>query len=189
MFLFPNFRLGTQCPRNFRFAWLSVPAAKQKLPGSAFPNGNLGTRPNQDPACVIVMPDERHNLHPHEAAIIDSFILGERRERYRLKLASPRERSRFLDRLNHCRDIDARFATDLDGNADAVDELRRRGAPQTCYVLSSALTIDGQTLPLDEAVARAQHAGWGTILSCIAGRIAFFYDEEGQRRMILHRTG
>jgi hypothetical protein len=30
-------------------------------------------------------------------------------------------------------------------------------------------------------------AGWGTIISCIPGELAYYYDEEGERRAILER--
>ena len=134
------------------------------------------------------MPDEQHKLHLHETAFVDSFILPERRERYRLKLASPQNRRRFVDRLNHCCDIDPRYARLLDGGDDAVDALRRHGASTDCYVISSAMEIDGRTLPLAEAVSLAPLYGWGTIASCIPGRLAYYYDEGGARRMILQRT-
>ena len=30
--------------------------------------------------------------------------------------------------------------------------------------------------------------GWGTIVSCLPGRLAYYYDEEGARRMLLERA-
>ena len=93
----------------------------------------------------------------------------------------------MLDRLNHWRDFDERYARLLPSNADVAAELRRRGAPATCYVLSDTAEIDGHTLKLEDAVSAAEAGGWGTILSCIAGKLAFFYDECGERRMVLER--
>jgi hypothetical protein len=93
----------------------------------------------------------------------------------------------MLDRLNHCQDLDVRFAVPLPSNADVVAMLRSRGAPATCYVLSATASIDGQVLPLAEAISAAEFGGWGTILTCLPGRLAYYYDECGARRMLLER--
>ena len=93
----------------------------------------------------------------------------------------------MLDRLNHCLDIDERYATVLRSNANVVALLRSHGAKKTCYVLSCAKDLDGKTLPVDEAVSAASLGGWGTIISCIPGRLAYYYGECGERRMLLER--
>lgn len=124
-----------------------------------------------------------------EEAIIRAFITPPRRKRWLESLASAKRRARMLDRLNHCRDLDERYATLLPSNTDVVALLRSRGAPDACYVLSCTKEIDGQTLPLDEAVWAAEMGGWGTILSCIVGQLGYYYDEGGtQRRMLLERA-
>jgi hypothetical protein len=128
-------------------------------------------------------------MHPDEEATIRAFILPARRARWLGCLASPRRRGAFLDRLNHCQDIDGRYAAPLPSNTDVVALLRSHGAPATCYVLSCAEAIDGRERPLAEAVREAQAAGWGTILSCVPGRLAYYYDECGDRRMLLRRPG
>ncbi len=102
-------------------------------------------------------------------------------------LASDKRRVRMLDRLNHCRDLDERYTTVLPPAANVLELLRSRGAPTTCYVLSDTKEIDGRELPLDEALSATELAGWGTIISCISGRLAFYYDERGARRMLLER--
>jgi hypothetical protein len=93
----------------------------------------------------------------------------------------------MLDRLNHCRDFDNRFLTPLPSNTDVVALLRSRGAPATCYVLSCTEQIDEQDMELENAVSKAEQGGWGTIIGCIPGRLAYYYDECGERRMILER--
>ncbi|HUG90964.1 MAG TPA: hypothetical protein VML55_09030 [Planctomycetaceae bacterium] len=65
--------------------------------------------------------------------------------------------------------------------------LRQRGAPEMCYVISCTSEIDGQRLALEEAIERMQAGGWGTLISCIPGTLACYYDECGERRMILER--
>ncbi len=127
-------------------------------------------------------------MHPHEESIIRSFIKPARRARWLDSLATAKRRVRILDRLNHCQDIDERYATLLVSNAMVVDLLKARGAPALCYVLSSGpVKLDGQELPLAEAVEQITAAGWGTIIGCLPGKLAYYYDECGERRMLLER--
>lgn len=64
-----------------------------------------------------------------EEAIIRAFITLARRIRWLESLASAKRRARMLDCLNHCRDLDERYATLLPSNTDVVALLRSRGAP------------------------------------------------------------
>jgi len=127
-------------------------------------------------------------MHPHEEATIRAFVTPPRRPRWLESLACAKRRRRFLDRLNHCRDLDERYATPLPSNADVVAILKAHGAPATCYVLSNTAALDARELPLVEAVAETASGGWGTIISCLPGRLAYYYDECGERRMLLKRA-
>ncbi len=126
-------------------------------------------------------------MQADDDAIIDAFIASNRRERWRTSLRDRSRRRAMLDHLNHCRDIDSLYATPLPSNADVASILRGRGAPAACYVLSDTAELDGQTLPLAKAVQAAEQGGWGTILSCLAGRLGYYYDECGERRLLLER--
>lgn len=126
-------------------------------------------------------------MHPAEEATIQAFIDPARRPRWLEFLASSKHRRRFLDRLNHCRDLDERFATHLASNADVVAILKASGAPPTCHVISDTEALDGREMLLSEAIKEAQFAGWGTIISCLPGRLAYYYDECGERRIMLER--
>jgi hypothetical protein len=128
-------------------------------------------------------------MHPHEQATIRAFIAPARRARWLELLASARRRRPFLGRLNHCPDIDERYATPLPSNANVPAVLRSRGAPERCYVLSDIPALDGQELPLGEAIERIESGMWGTLISCIPGRLAYYYDECGARRWLLERSG
>ncbi len=126
-------------------------------------------------------------MHPHEEATIQAFVIAPRRPRWIESLSSSKRRESFLDRLNHCRDIDDRYSTPLRSSADVVAALTARGAPLSCYVISATTELDGQELPLAKAVADSESAGWGTIISCLPGRLAYFYDESGERRLLLEK--
>jgi hypothetical protein len=60
-----------------------------------------------------------------------------------------------------------------------------KGAPETCYALSEDSELDGKEIPLSEALKEVVGCGMGTFLSCLAGRLAYFEDEDG--RWILER--
>jgi len=126
-------------------------------------------------------------MHPHEIALVNAFIAPNRRHRWLGSLASAKRRSKFLDKLNHCRDIDERFAQMIPSNSRIEAILREHGAPTTCYVLSDMESLDGKEMALSEAISESELGGWGTIISCVPGRLAYYYDEQGERRMLLMR--
>ena len=128
-------------------------------------------------------------MNDHESKTVDAFIVKQKRERYRSFLANPKKRVRLLDRLNHSPDLDPRFAEPLAKDADVPAILREHGSPKQVYIISCAGAIDGRTLPLDEAVRETEAHGWGTIISCVPGRLAFYYGEEGEGRALLERRG
>lgn len=126
-----------------------------------------------------------------EEIIVRAFIAPHRRSRWMLSIASTTKRSKFLDCLNHCQDFDPRYVRSIAATGDSlVSLLRALGAPKTCYVVSAIAAIDGEELPLAEAIAVAESAGWGTIISCVTGRLAYYIDEAGtDRRFLLIRDG
>lgn len=126
-------------------------------------------------------------MHPHEEATIRAFFSPPRRSRWLESLASPKRRYKILDKLNHCQDLDYRFATPLSSKSDVVSVLKSHGAPKSCYVLSSTLAWDGCEMELSEAISQTVLAGWGTIISCIPGQLAYYYDECGEHRILLAR--
>jgi hypothetical protein len=124
-------------------------------------------------------------IHPAEEATIRAFIVPAKRDRYVELLANEKRRANFLDCLNHYRDIDERYASEVPSSADAVSLLRDRGAPDVCRVISDCRETDGREMPLADAVEQAEFVGWGTIFCCIPGRLAYFLDEAGSKRRLL----
>ena len=120
-----------------------------------------------------------------EEVIVRAFVAPHRRSRWLSSLGAAKRRRKFLDCLNHCADLDPRYAQPVASNVDVVALLRSRGAPATCYVVSDVAAIDGRELPLAEAVATAELAGWGTLISCIPGRLGCYLDEAGTKRRLL----
>jgi hypothetical protein len=123
----------------------------------------------------------------HDEGLIRAFIEPNRRSRYLEKLE--KDRHWVTGRLSHFRDLDARFATLVPKVEQTPDGIYRllasRGAPPTCYVLGSEL--DGAVIDLREALARLDPHLEGFMLSCLAGRLGYFQDEEVGERYILER--
>jgi len=131
-------------------------------------------------------------MNEHEDKFISSFLVKEKQDRYRFLLSSPqlKRRGEALNRLNHCSDLNPNYVTWLPSNADVVNLLKQAGSPQQVYLISCSSSLDGKTMRLEEAVRAVSvmpENGWGTIVSCIAGQLAYYYDEEGVRRALLKR--
>jgi hypothetical protein len=130
----------------------------------------------------------------HEEALVRAFIDPAKREQYLSRLMSSKARQKFiLTHFPHMRDLDQRYAHRLEPrNADAETiyaELQRRGAPVHCYVLSAGTSLDGQEVPLHDALDDVVGSSDGTFVSCIPGKLAYFEGEEPNERYILERSG
>ncbi len=135
-------------------------------------------------------------MNEHEEKFVAAFISKEKQDRYRFLLSNgdPKRREECLDRLNHCRDFNEKYVTWLPRdprsttrNAQIAKLLREKGSPELVYVLVGSCPADACMMPLLEAMDETTKAGWGTIISCIPGELAYYYDEEGERRAILER--
>lgn len=125
-------------------------------------------------------------LHPAEEATIRAFILPERRPRYLEQMSIPKRRARFRNRLNHCNDLDPRFATAA-RNITAA-ELRGQGAPEHCHLISGSTELDGREMPLAEALQELDFLYFGTLVCCVPGRLAYYRGECGEREFLLVRN-
>jgi hypothetical protein len=128
-------------------------------------------------------------MNEHEEKTIAAFILREKQDRYRFLLGSsdPRRRAEGVGRLNHCKDLNLKYVTWWPSNADIAKLLRKDGSPEKVYMLSCTDAIDGKMMSLDDAINAVLAGGWGTLISCIPGQLAYYYDELGARRALLLR--
>jgi hypothetical protein len=126
----------------------------------------------------------------HERGIILSFIIPVRQDRYLEMLAKPKRRKDITASLAHFKHLDMRHAVQIrlrqQHATDIFQLLRSKGAPETCYAPSEDSELDGKEISLSEALKEVVGRGMGTFLSCLAGRLAYFEDEDG--RWILERV-
>lgn len=65
--------------------------------------------------------------------------------------------------------------------------MKARGAPDRCYVIGDR-DLEGQDPLLIDALEHVVDRFDGTILSCVAGRLAYFQGEDPGDRFILQRS-
>ena len=125
----------------------------------------------------------------HSSALIRAFIAPERRERYLALLASARGRDKLRRRLAHLHDLDPRCCRELPKGVHTPHEiaayLKRKGAPTECVLLAEDCELDGQQLPLGNALEAVIGRGMGTFISCLPGQLAFYEGEEAGVRYVL----
>jgi hypothetical protein len=125
----------------------------------------------------------------HEEALIRAFFAPTKRARYVEMIAKPKKRKNFLRELSHFKSLDSRYCLALPkgmhGSEQIAAFLVQKGAPQMCWVTSEDSGLDGKQMPLVDALRQVVGHQMGTFLSCVAGKLAYFEDEDG--RWILER--
>ena len=105
------------------------------------------------------------------------------RERARYLLERDSGRQTFIGTLHHGPPFDERYVDvleDADRRPEALERnLRGRGAPDRCYVLSTSLELDAQWLPLDAALQTVIGDDCESVLVCLPGRLVHYHGEAG----------
>jgi hypothetical protein len=126
----------------------------------------------------------------HEIGFVSSFIIPKRRERYLSLLSNPERRGKLLNRLNHSQDVDLSRARQVPpgcAHESLAVLLEKMGAGESCYVIADASDMDGQTLPLRQALWRASIHAFGVVLSCLPGRLRYYKPESPTPGFILEK--
>ena len=121
----------------------------------------------------------------HEEAFINAFVIPTKRSRFLGFLRNARNRKKFLAELTTTKYLDLRFAFELRGALESLRDrveaqLKERGAPETCFLISEYPEFDGQKMLLAEALDRIVGSDVGTFVSCIPGRLGYFESEYGR---------
>jgi hypothetical protein len=130
-------------------------------------------------------------MNEHERGFL-TFLAepSKRRMETLLELGEKRRRD-VRELLHHSVRLDPRFSQHLTGSeafsGRVEDILRNRGAPSTCYVLSANSDLDGQELPLGDALDAIIGMGDGAFVSCIPGRLGFYEYEDMKSSYLLSR--
>jgi hypothetical protein len=124
-----------------------------------------------------------------ESEFINQFISPVKRDRYLTLLRSKKGRRKLLQGLDHLNDLNMRYAHLLPSNTQTIDEievlLKKNGASDHCHIISANEELDGSEMLLRDALEQTVGKGWGTIISCIPGKLAYFEGEDADERYIL----
>ena len=114
----------------------------------------------------------------------------QRRVRTLLELG-PKRRKDVRALLDHAVQLDSRYAQHLhgsDASARSVEAaLRKYGAPKTCYVISADEALDGQEMPLSDALDTVAASDFGAFISCIPGKLGYFEYEDMKSAYVLKK--
>jgi hypothetical protein len=116
-------------------------------------------------------------LHPAEAAAFRAFVVQAKRRRFLMLLGSARRRKRALRALNLFAHWDPRWVQPLPSSAHVLAALRAAGAPAECHLVTCSASLDGRDLPLADAVEAIEDFPFASLLCCLPGELACFFDE------------
>jgi hypothetical protein len=126
----------------------------------------------------------------HEEELVRAFIPSHRQERFLEIIAKPKKRAEFIAQLYHFDDLNPKFMVAIPPNqqnpSSLVKLLKTKGAGSMCYVMSTNSKLDGQEVDLETALEETVGSQEGTLISCVAGKLGYFEDEDG--RCILERN-
>lgn len=126
----------------------------------------------------------------HETGLV-AFVVRAKRERIEMFIASKKNRHKFVDDLWHFREWDPHAVVELAPSHHTAEpvlvELTQRGASGEVYLVSATSELDRRVMPLAEALRAVVGSSSGTVVSCVAGRLAYFEGEGPGDRCILQR--
>ena len=128
----------------------------------------------------------------HDEDIIRAFVVPRQRARLLELSRTPRGRRKFRQELAHFKHLDSRYASRIEpgrqtkqGILALLTESGAKGERSPCYVLSELDDLDGEVMPLGDALDKTVGQGVGSFVSCIPGRLAYYEGEEAGERYVL----
>lgn len=118
-----------------------------------------------------------------EEETVRAFMNSRCRERWLLSLDDPKRRRQVTRRLADDKEFKSNRVTEIQRSVHTAggvfNELRRRGAPEYCHIVSEDPNMDGSGMLLLSALNLVIGSGQGTLLICIAGRLSYHESETG----------
>ena len=130
-------------------------------------------------------------MNQHEEKFVREFVIPKKRERYLSLIGNDKGRKKIVAGFHHIRDLDGRYAKLIPSNQQSAESiyrlLKQKGAPEMCYIMSDDSSLDQKEMTLREAIFKVEGTNFGTLVSCIAGKLAYFEAEDMSRRYILEK--
>ena len=132
-------------------------------------------------------------MNTHEELFVKNFIVPQKRERYISMLSSRKMRKKILENFYHFNDLDERYLTVLAGSdqraSNIYNLLKSKKSPDVCYCISTVDEIDGKEIDLlDVLENKVGECYDGTVISCLAGKLAYYEGESAGARYILEKN-
>lgn len=117
-----------------------------------------------------------------EQLFVAAFVEKKRQERSLFELNSKKRRGDFFNKLCHryFEILDQRFmeSISISNFEEILKILKREGAEEECYVLSSYEELDAKTKSLSQALEECVGKGLPSIILCIPDKLAYFEAEQ-----------
>jgi hypothetical protein len=127
----------------------------------------------------------------HIEAFVQSFVDRQHLERANALVHSVKGRRKLANEFLLSAQLDPRYCriVPVKGRGQAeyiLNFLRKHGAPELCVVWDLR-SPDGRAVPLEEGLADV--IGWthGAVVSCIAGRLAYYEYDDTDARFFCYR--
>jgi hypothetical protein len=124
-----------------------------------------------------------------ELEFVESFIRPGKRDRWLELLQTLRGRKKLRMSLAHCADFEPKAIVEIVSNqqnaASIFQMLREFGATDTCYLISENDSWDATEPDLQSVLREIVGYGFGTIVSCKPGVLAYYEGEGPSDRFIL----
>ena len=128
----------------------------------------------------------------HETQLIKAFFCRKKQDGMLNFLAHPKKRLKATDTLYHLGDLNEKCIVQIELNGlspvQIAHQLRIRGSPKTCWVISTNSKLDAKEHDLEFVLSEI--VGWsdGSLLSCIPGKLAYYEGESPKNRFILQKS-
>lgn len=127
----------------------------------------------------------------YERAIIDLFMVPDRRER--LHMFRERRRKELIESLHTTKFLDPEVTIPVTVRmgepANVLDLMRKNGATGQCYAISAQDEIDARLLPLEDALREVVGFSVETILFCPGTGVGYYEGGGYTPTYLLHRAG
>lgn len=121
--------------------------------------------------------------------MIESFIQQAKQQRWLQLIQSAKGRKKLRSTLAHFGDFDPATMVPIPPNQQHPlmihQLLTESGAPKVCSLISENADWDGFDMDLDVALKEIVGCGFGTIVNCLPGKLAYFEGEGPKHRFIL----
>jgi len=127
-----------------------------------------------------------------EIAVIETFVVKAKRDRYIQFVSSSKNRHKFIFELAHFIDFKWELLLPVTGiEKDVIfDTLNKNSLPdKTCYVISENTDIDKSTIDIKKAIQDVVGYNMGTILVFGNADIIFYEGESAKTRFISKFSG